>query len=268
MFTAALRVPVQHQHPVIRKVELRPGLTVTELAEEVAVPVNKSDSGYHYFGNDWWGRDNCPRAFQYLSLDAMYPAPYFDTDGTGHPDRTRGLDLADYMFGVYRSLVGSEPQSVLELGSGGGEITRAIDARGVDYITVEGTTAGAQKLLQIGIPEDRIVVANLKFMKPLGRRFDLAMCTEVAEHLEPFFASKLVSDCIEHSDLFWFSAADRKRPAHYHHINEQPIEVWDNLFAHMGYPYFITLDGRHGRASRLYINKSYAENLGIGIALA
>ena len=84
------------------------------------------------------------------------------------------------------------------------------------------------------------------------------MCTEVAEHIEPFFASKIVENCILHSEVVWFSAADRNRRAHYHHSNEQEIEVWDNLFAHMGFPFYVPLNGMYDRASRLY----FSERLG------
>jgi len=80
------------------------------------------------------------------------------------------------------------------------------------------------------------------------------MCTEVIEHVEPFFAGRIVEFMTKHSDFIWFSAADRNRPPHYHHINEQNIEVWDNLFAFFGFNIFVKLDRKFDRAYRLYIN--------------
>ena len=230
------------------------GLTILEIAREETVAVSitrESDDGYHRYGNDWWSQAACPTSFKYLAIDALYPDPYFD--GHGHPDPGRAVDLVDYMQTTYKRVFGQPFRSILELGSGGGEITRVFAERGFDFLAVEGTAAGVRRLQEIGIPSDRIQQHNLKFMPGLQRTFDIVMCTEVAEHIEPFFASKVVENCIAHADAVWFSAADRNRRAHYHHINEQPIEVWDNLFAHMGCNRFVELDGRYGRASRLYL---------------
>lgn len=213
-----------------------------------------SDDGYHRYGNDWWMQPGTPGALQYLALDPLYPTDYFI--GHGHPERAGAESLVCYMIETHAALFGRPLESVLELGTGGGEITAELDRRGLDYLAVEGTAAGVARLKAIGIPDARVLHANLKFLPDIGRRFDLAMCTEVAEHIEPFFASQLVLACTAHSAAVWFSAADRNRRAHYHHINEQDISAWDNLFAHMGFGRRVELDGRHGRASRLYLKAS------------
>ncbi len=235
---------------------LQNGLKAVEIAEEEQLEIKlgpKSDNGYHRFGNDWWTQPKCPLSFKYLSIDLMYPDAYFIDHG--HPNSNISDDIVDYMCDMYSVLFDRKLESVLELGSGGGEITKALASRNLDFVTVEGTKGGVRRLKEIGIPPERIILQNLKFMPRLGRRFDLAMCTEVAEHIEPFFASKIVDNCIFHADAVWFSAADRNRRPNYHHSNELPIEAWDNLFAHMGFPQFVELDGRHGRASRLYLKK-------------
>lgn len=235
------------------------GLRIVEIAREATLTLHiddQRDSGYHGFGNDWWLKPRCPHSFKYLAIDTMYPDAYFD--GHGHPADQAALDLVDYMQDVFRRLFSRELGSVLELGSGGGEITRVFAQRNFDFITVEGTDAGVRRLREIGIAPERILQHNLKFMPALERRFDLVMCTEVAEHIEPFFASKVVENCIRHADAVWFSAADRNRSAHYHHINELPMAAWDNLFAHMGFAHRIELDGRHGRASRVYLRRGVA----------
>ena len=237
----------------------RGGLRVVEIArdETLAIKIDAtSDTGYHRFGNDWWLQPRCPHSFKYLNIDTMYPDAYFE--GHGHPADRAALDLVDYMQSVFRALFDRDLRSVLELGSGGGEITKVFADRNLDYITVEGTDAGVRRLHDIGIARERVLQHNLKFMPALDRTFDLVMCTEVAEHIEPFFASKVVENCIRHGDAVWFSAADRNRAAHYHHINELPMAAWDNLFAHMGFPHFVELDGRHGRASRVYLRSGAA----------
>jgi hypothetical protein len=265
-FSSGIRRALLPTPPVMRHAEVDRrtvgDLTVVQIVRETVVPVvidDKSDGGYHGFGNDWWLQPDCPASFKYLSIDDLYPPPYFT--GHGHPSDSIAVDIVEYMSDIFRRLTGRALESVLELGSGGGEITKIFNNRGLDFISVEGTAAGIGRLAEIGIPPERIVHQNLKFLKPLGRRFDLVMCTEVAEHIEPFFASKVVENCVTHADMIWFSAADQSAAAHYHHINEQPIEVWDNLFAHMGFPFLIELDGRHARASRIYLSSMPRINL-------
>ncbi len=229
---------------------------VLELAREEQCEIYRDggEKGYHSFGNSWWLNLDCPYAYKYLSVDSLYPEQYFGVN-VGHPNDRMAADLYDYMQRMHAALFGREFYSVLELGTGGGEITRQFAAKGMDYTAVEGTEAGVRTLLANGIDDRRIVKCNLKFLPPLGRMYDIAMCTEVAEHIEPFFASKIVENCVRHAEVVWFSAADRNRPAHYHHINEIHIEAWDNLFAHMGHNFLVPLNGLHERSSRLYLSE-------------
>jgi Methyltransferase domain len=213
-----------------------------------------TDTGYHRYGTQWWTNLACPLAYKYLSLDAMYAPEYFD-ETMGHPSHAQSLRLYTYMQETYAKVFGKNFSSVLELGTGGGEITRHFHEAGLDLIAVEGTSAGVQKLLSLGIPEHQVLKRNLKFFNKLDRTFDLAMCTEVAEHIEPWFASKIVENCVSNANVVWFSAARGNVPPHYHHINEAPIEAWDNIFAHFGFNFQIPLNGTMGRADRLYLNE-------------
>jgi hypothetical protein len=247
------------RHPTIDERPLASGHLLVRIAEEVSVPVfsGKHDQGYHDFGTHWWTNPSCPYALQYLSIDSMYPAPYFE-ENRGHPSYDNSKTLYEYMQTVYADLFGTRFASVLELGTGGGEITRHFAEANLDFLAIEGTSAGLGRLLALGISEERVLKANLKFLKPLGRRFDIAMCTEVAEHIEPWFASKIASNCTDHADAVWFSAAKGTAAPHYHHINEVPIEAWDNLFANLGYGAHVALNGAFDRADRLYLNAAAA----------
>ena len=212
----------------------------------------EGEDWYHSYGSFWWTNEECPYAYKYLIPDELYSEKYFDSKS--HPQEAEALSLYFYMQSVYSELFGKEFKSILELGSGGGFLTKIFQDKSLDFMVVEGTEAGVQRLIhEIGISNRRIVKEDLRQMNSLYRKFDIVMCTEVAEHIEPWFASKIVENCIEHSDNIWFSAAKGTSAPHYHHPNEAPIEAWDNIFAFLDYNKFVKLDGKFDRADRLYI---------------
>lgn len=213
------------------------------------------DDGYHKFGNNWWTNQDCPKAYTYADLDASYSKEYFDQGS--HPDGIRAEDLYFYMQEIFSSIFKRPFQSVLEIGGGSGELTKQFDSRELFYLVMEGTKAGYDKLVEQGIPPNKIIFQDLRrvsnfFTYP---KFDMVVCTEVAEHIEPWFASKVVELCVSNADIIWFSAADQNRLPHYHHPNEAPIEAWDKMFKFFNFDYG-ELDGRHDRADRLYYSSA------------
>jgi hypothetical protein len=244
-------------HPIIKHNRFGP-YNIIEIAEDIKLNVfNKDgiDQGYHNYSNAWWYNINCPYSYAYLDIESIYPKTYFTTESSGHPDKKYASDIYCYMQRIYKDIFNCKFYSVLELGTGGGNITYQFLKNNIDFTTVEGTSEGYNKLIALGIPENRILNVNLKKLIPFDKRFDIVMCTEVIEHIEPFFASKIVELCTYHSSAVWFSAADRNRLPHYHHSNEIGIEAWDNLFAYFGFNIYIPLNSLHGRADRLYFSK-------------
>jgi SAM-dependent methyltransferase len=66
-------------------------------------------------------------------------------------------------------------------------------------------------------------------------KFDLAICTDVAEHLEPHFSDVLIHTVCAHSKgLVYFSAAVPGQGGHYH-FNEQPHAYWVEKFQRHGF---------------------------------
>ena len=110
---------------------------------------------------------NCPYSYSYLDVDTLYSQKYFETEQTGHPDRNYAIEIYDYMQKVYRDIFKRPFKSILELGTGGGEITYQFFKNDIDFIAVEGTANGYDKLLAQGIPAEKILKLNLKKMKSL-----------------------------------------------------------------------------------------------------
>ena len=82
------------------------------------------------------------------------------------------------------------------------------------------------------MPPERAVKHDLRMPLFLGRRFDVALSTEVVEHVEPAFSSQIILNIVLHSDVVWFSNAEPgdKKQAWIDHPNERPLKMWQALF--------------------------------------
>src|SRR5271154_1846091 len=99
-------------------------LEIKHVAKEEVFPVfdGTRDNGYNKFNYNWWTNPSCPYAFKYMSLDALYPHAYFEL--SDHPNDETASELYHYMQEVYQKLFKRKFTSVLELGSGGGAISK------------------------------------------------------------------------------------------------------------------------------------------------
>src|SRR4029079_16068125 len=64
----------------------------------------------------------------------------------------------------------------------------------------------------------------------LGRKFDICLCLEVAEHIGEPRVGILFKNLVAHSDLIIFSAAVPGQGGE-HHVNEQAPSYWKALFS-------------------------------------
>jgi SAM-dependent methyltransferase len=161
-----------------------------------------------------------------------------------------------------------QPASVLDVGGGSGGWTAAFAAAGVrDYLCVDGDYVDQATLR---IPADRFRVADLSRPLDLGRRFDLAVCLEVAEHLPQSCAGDLMMSLARHADAVLFSAAIPLQSGT-HHVNCQWPAYWAEQFASKGYSCFDCLRFKVWNEPRvapwykqnalLYLNSSGLEKL-------
>lgn len=144
-------------------------------------------------------------------------------------------------------------ESVVDVGCGEGwwghEFTKhlpwAIGAQGIDGEYVE-TCAIPMQAVDLAQPFD------------LGRRFDVAVCLEVAEHLPPERADGFVGDLCRLADTVVFSAA-MPRQGGVGHVNCQPPAYWADLFRSEGYGWEDPIRRRVWQDQR--VEPWYASNL-------
>jgi SAM-dependent methyltransferase len=122
--------------------------------------------------------------------------------------------------------------SLLDVGCGPGTWLAAAESYGIkDLHGVDGIEAA---------PEDfhartaAFTQADLTRPFSLGRKFDLALCTEVAEHLPRESADILIASLCAHADLIAFSAAIPGQPGQHHVTCEWPA-FWQEKFNRCGF---------------------------------
>jgi 2-polyprenyl-3-methyl-5-hydroxy-6-metoxy-1,4-benzoquinol methylase len=134
-----------------------------------------------------------------------------------------------------------QPASVLDVGCGLGTWIAALQGRGVkDVLGIDGPWLNPKDAV---CDPSVLQVTDLEAGFDLGRRFDLVICLEVAEHLSPQAAERFVESLARHSSAILFSAAIPFQGGHYH-VNERFLSYWTTLFAKHA---FLPLDIVRGR---------------------
>lgn len=145
-----------------------------------------------------------------------------------------GLSSARVVFPIVLDLV--RPGSVIDVGCGPGSWLAVAMESGIDDVL--GIDGAHFETDSLRIPRERFREAGLIGEWPVDRRFDLALCLEVAEHLPPAFAGELVFRLTRLSPAVLFSAAIPGQEGT-SHVNEQWPEYWQALFGRHG---FVRLD--------------------------
>lgn len=128
-----------------------------------------------------------------------------------------------------------DARSLVEVGCGNAHWSKVARDCGVaDYVVVDGPWNERSHLL---VEADRFVEADLATPLALGRRFDMALCLEVAEHVAEASADTVVKSLCDASDVVVFGAAIPLQGG-YGHINEQWPSWWRDRFARHGYRAF------------------------------
>lgn len=84
----------------------------------------------------------------------------------------------------------------------------------------------------------------------VSKKFDLAVCLEVAEHLNEIYADKLINILVSLSDVVIFSAAIPNQGG-VHHINEQYPSYWKAKFEDRNYVALDLLRGKYAENNRV-----------------
>ena len=161
-------------------------------------------------------------------------------------NQAEGLAMAEWFMPLLVGIFGF--QSLMDVGCGRGHYIKwAVD----HGINAEGTDGGIWPFKK-PVLTDRIVWSDLrtKDLNVFPTRpgyWDLALCIEVAEHIEPEYADNLIDLLTNLSNTIVFTAAPPGQGG-LQHVNEQPQSYWINKFQRRGFYHnsAMTLDLRYG----------------------
>lgn len=126
----------------------------------------------------------------------------------------------------------TKPTSVVDVGCGTGEFLKVFQEQGVDDILgIDGVYVDTNLLT---FPQESFRPIDISKPFKLERRYDLAVCLEVAEHLAPGSASGFIESLTQLAPIVLFSAAIPLQGGT-HHVNEQWPEYWIQLFRNQGF---------------------------------
>ena len=134
-----------------------------------------------------------------------------------------------------------EPESVMDVGCGIGEYVQYFHNNlGIEANGIEGSEACRPYLVSenvyiIDMREEQIVRPFANDRAGIDK-FDLVVCLEVLEHIEPEYTDIFVQNLTELSDQILVSAAQPGQGGHYH-VNCQPKEWWLSKFLEFNYGY-------------------------------
>lgn len=125
-----------------------------------------------------------------------------------------------------------KPKSVLDIGCGNGSWLKVCKDLKMDPIYgVDGIQVAENELM---INKEEFLKYDLSKPLNLGKKFDLVISLEVAEHLPPAAADTFVDNLVQHGDVVLFSAAIPGQGGQYH-LNEQWPEYWHLKFKERGF---------------------------------
>lgn len=129
-----------------------------------------------------------------------------------------------------------KPASVIDLGCGAGmwlDAFRNVGVRDVDGI--DGSDAATYEAPVTSRIDIRRHDLRMKFNAP--KKYDLCLCLDVIEHIEPEFEDNLIWSCVHASDTILFSSPTPGQGGA-GHVNERPISHWVEKFFSYGYLFF------------------------------
>ncbi|MFM6844810.1 MAG: class I SAM-dependent methyltransferase, partial [Dolichospermum sp.] len=145
-------------------------------------------------------------------------------------DVSSAREIIPYLLDILKTT----PTNVVDVGCGLAQWLRVLKEYGVtEVLGIDGSHVPYDRL---NIPIEQFKTIDLRNLSYdfIGKKFDLLLCLEVAEHLEEKYAHQFIKTLTKLSDVILFSAAVPNQTGE-NHFNEQYPDYWENIFKQFDY---------------------------------
>jgi len=173
-----------------------------------------------WFKRQWWFTPIAKRVFG----NGVYSRSYYDD-----VERIEADSVLHIAAWISKNLA---PSRVIDVGCGPGHMMAALATHDIDVFGVDISDAAIERVKKKNFPVERFDLTVVNTPIP-GAPYDMALCCEVAEHLDEKYASQFVDTLTRCADLVYLTAAepDPNLGVGMFHLNEQPNSYWIDLFA-------------------------------------
>lgn len=168
----------------------------------------------------------------------------------------RSVSASSYAFLANWIFNYCSPKSAIDWGAGSGELL--MDLHTNHQVQVKALEGDWVREIPTNLPKLHYEFRDLRFPLKLEEKFDIAICLEVAEHLEDEFAQTLIDGICSSSDLVFFSAAVPYQGGT-NHVNEKWPIYWAKRFHKAGF--VLSYDPREELWDNPEIADYYKQNL-------
>ncbi|MDO9374771.1 MAG: methyltransferase domain-containing protein [Ferruginibacter sp.] len=141
--------------------------------------------------------------------------------------------IFNFDYGPVADAILSEyaPKTVIEIGCGNGELTKALAKEKISIVAIDGySNPDFKNYANIEFHRVNLNDAGALNTFRFGqKKFDLAICLEVAEHLKPNVSRTLIETLTSLADIVIFSAAVPGQDGD-GHVNCRERSFWHTLF--------------------------------------
>ena len=118
-----------------------------------------------------------------------------------------------------------KPSSVIDIGCASGLYLVPFLKAGIEVLGIDGAPTAGQKL-----PPENYLRHDLRKPLRLKQVYDVCLCLETAEHVEPEFTDIFVESVAESANILVWSAAQPGQGGE-GHFNERPVSYWVDWLA-------------------------------------
>jgi len=203
--------------------------------------------------SNWWYNNTDPDSFKILQLDNIYEISYYSNHDR-NLIQNEIKEVTKIIFNEVESYYNKNNIDTIEFGCGGGWFSKEILNYTINLTCVEGCKNGVDDFKK-NLDKD-IIHHDLRYPFIADKKYELAICMEIAEHLEPPFAGTLIYTLTQSSDLIYFTFCE-PRKKHIHHPNEQYLLYWENIFNFFNFRKWKQLNGNtHRGRGYLFISNT------------